>query len=303
MDYRLGDKFVKLSQNPRNRFLKKLQDKINRNHYLFVQQLTESNFKRIIDSIVKYRPTIIRGYPDPLFFLAKYIKDHNINPPSLKAITTTGNILFPEARNLIESQFGCKVFDAYSCEGGANVFECSSHECYHSTMEYGITEVLNSKGEEVQPGERGRLITTDLLNYAVPFIRYDSQDIVIKSKNKCSCHRQLLGIDQIEGRNNDILITPSGKYLIVHNFTGFFQQKDIGSVQQFQIIQDQADHIIFKLVVTPNFTTTDETKILQYWSSYIGNDVSIDLEYVTDIPVSLSGKRRFIIRNPKIPLV
>lgn len=69
MGYRLGDKFVKLSQNPRNRFVKKLQDSINRNRYLFAQQLTEANFRRITESIIKFKPTIIRGYPDPLFSL------------------------------------------------------------------------------------------------------------------------------------------------------------------------------------------------------------------------------------------
>jgi phenylacetate-CoA ligase len=303
MGYRLGDKFVKLSQNPRNSIVKKIQDKINRNHYLFAQQLTEANFKRITESINEFKPAIIRGYPDPLFFLAKYMKDNNIKSSSPKAITTTGNIIFPEARDLIESQFGCKIFDAYSCEGGANVFECPTHGCYHSTMEYAISEILNNNGEEINPGERGRLYTTDLYNYAVPFIRYDSHDIVTKSDRKCTCNRHLLAIDQIEGRDNDILITPSGKYLIVHNFTGFFQQNEITSVQQFQIIQDKADHIVFKLVVTPNFTTSDEKKILQYWSNYIGNDVVIDLDCVAEIPITSSGKRRFIIRNPNIPLV
>lgn len=230
------------------------------------------------------------------------MKESSIKSIAPRAITTTGNMLFPEARNLIESQFGCKIFDAYSCEGGANVFECPTHDCYHSTMEYSITEILNSKGEEAGPGERGRLITTDLYNYAVPFIRYDSQDIVTKSGKICSCKRHLLTIDRIEGRDNDILITPSGKYLIVHNFTGFFQQNEINCVQQFQVIQNEADHITFKLVVSPNFTINDEKKILQYWSDYIGNDVAIDLDCVAEIPLTTSGKRRFIIRNPKILL-
>ena len=61
MGYRFGDKFIKLSQNDRSSKLKKIQDKLTRNKYLFGQQLTEENFSLILDEIIKYKPKILRG--------------------------------------------------------------------------------------------------------------------------------------------------------------------------------------------------------------------------------------------------
>jgi len=299
MGYRIGDKYVKLSQNPREELKKKLQDKINRCNYISSQQLTEKNIKKTIKEIKKYNPAFIRGYPDPMYLLAKYIKNNSLKIPMSKAINTTGNILFNQTRKLIEEQFHCKVFDSYSCEGGANIFECETHEFYHSSMEYAITEILDTS-REVPPGERGRLVTTDLRNFAVPFIRYDSQDIVKKGENHCICGRGLFTIKRIEGRDNDFLITPSGKYLIVHNFTGYFEW--INTVKQFQVIQEEINKIIIKLVVNETFNEYEKEKIHKYWSTYVGEDIKIYIELVDNIPLTTSGKRRFLIRNKHIPL-
>ena len=298
MGYRLGDRYIKLSQNPR-KGIKRLQDKVNNCYYLFAQQLTNDNFKVITEAIIKAKPLFIRGYPDPMLFLAKYIQKNDVMLPPVVAINTTGNILFPETKALIEKVFHAPVFDSYSCEGGATAFECDTHNCYHSSMEYAVTEVM-SESHVADIGERGRVITTDLHNYAVPFIRYDSQDYVVKSSEQCSCGRKLLAIDKIEGRDSDILITPQGKYLIVHNFTGYFEWLD--SVEQFQIRQDKIDEFNFLLKVNSKYSSGVEREIYNYWENYINEDVKIKIHVVDDIPLAKSGKRRFLIRNKDIKI-
>ena len=299
MGYRLGDKYVKLSQNPRNRTIKKLQDKVNNTKYLFSQQLTDENFEKIIEKINMYQPKVIRGYPDPMTFLANYIKKKNVRIFSPEVINTTGNILYKEARELIEKQFGCRIFDSYNCEGGANVSECETHNCYHSSMEYAFTEII-SNSVEVNNGERGRLITTDLHNYATPFLRYDTQDYVVKAKGKCSCGRELLAIEKIDGRDSDILVTPKGKFLILHNFTGYFEWVD--SVDHFQVRQEKTDEFHLFLKVNSRFTKEIEKEIKEYWEEYINEDVEIKIFVVDDIYFTSSGKRRFLIRNNAIKL-
>ena len=298
MGYSLGDRYIKLSQNPR-KGIKRIQDKVNNCCYLFAQQLTNDSFRIITESILKAKPSFIRGYPDPILFLAKYIRENNITLPPVTAINTTGNILFPETKALIEEVFHAPVFDSYSCEGGAGVSECDTHHCYHSSMEYAVTEIM-SDSKEVNPGENGRVITTDLHNYAVPFIRYDTQDYVVKSSKQCTCGRNLLPIDKIEGRDSDILITPKGKYLIVHNFTGYFEWLD--SVDQFQIRQDKIDEFNLLLKVNSKYSFEVEKEIYNYWEKYIDEDVKIKIHVVDDIPLTKSGKRRFLIRDKSITL-
>lgn len=298
MGYRLGDKYIKLSQNPR-KGIKRIQDKVNNCYYLFTQQLTNDNFRRITESIIRTKPLFIRGYPDPMLFLSKYVQKNNVTMPPIIAINTTGNILSPETRALVEKVFQAPVFDSYSCEGAATVFECETHHCYHSSMEYAITEIM-SESKEVNPGERGRVITTDLHNYAVPFIRYNSQDYMTKSKEKCGCGRNLLEIEKIDGRDSDILVTPKGKYLILHNFTGYFEWID--SIEQFQIRQEKIDEFNFLFKVNYKYSSGVEEEIYNYWEKYINEDVKIKIHVVDDIPLAKSGKRRFLIRNKEIKM-
>ncbi len=133
MGYRLGDKYIKLSQNPRKTPIKRLQDKMSRNLYLASNPLIDSNFDFILKEIERYKPKIIRCYPDPLLFLARYKQNHQEFSFRPLALTTTGNTLYSETREEIEAAFGCKIFDSYNCEGNSTVFECPTHTCYHSS--------------------------------------------------------------------------------------------------------------------------------------------------------------------------
>lgn len=295
MDFRLGDRYVKLSQNPRNGISKKVQDYVNNCIYVVSQSLTQQNIKNIVEQIVTSRATIVRGYPSTLYVLSKYISDNNISISGLKAVNTTGEILFTYMRDAIEKSFNCLVFDAYSCEAGATAFECDTHNKYHLAGEYAYTELI-SNGEPIKNNGKGEIVSTDFWNYAVPLIRYNSKDIAFISDTKCSCKRGLPVIDKIEGRDVDILITPSGKNLIVHFFTGYFERVD--TVSQFQVIQNKHDKILLKLIPNNKFSNSAKEKIYNDISTYIGDDVDFSIELVDRIPVNpTNGKRKFVIKN------
>lgn len=296
MGFRLGDRYVKLSQNPRKNPIKRLQDWFSNNLYLATNPLTDANYELILNQIERYRPKVIRCYPDPLLFISRYKELNKSFSYTPHAITTTGNTLFPETRNEIEDAFGCRIFDSYSCEGNSTVFECPTHTCYHSSEEYGISEVLSEEGKLINNGI-GRLISTDLWNFAHPFIRYDTQDLVEVANTPCECGRNLFRIERIVGRDNDIITTPSGRRFIVHNFTGFFQT-DIPelkkSIDQFQIVKNKKT-IIFKIVVNKNYTPAVEIFLKDYWQNQM--DFPVEVEVVDEILLTSSGKRKFIINK------
>lgn len=295
--YRLGDKYIKLSQNDRNSFIKKIQDKISRNYYMSTNPLVEENYHKILSKIETYQPKVIRCYPDPLLFLARYRKANPKFKYNPQAIATTGNTLFPETRKEIEDAFGCKIYDSYSCEGNAIVFECDTNSCYHSTEEYGITEVLDEKGNKINKGV-GTLVSTDLWNFAHPFIRYDTQDLVEVDDTPCTCGRQLLRINKIIGRDNEILTMPSGQRFIVHNFTGFFQvdHNELNqSVDQFQIIKRKDNSVLFKLKVNSRYNAEIGRFIVGHWEKIM--KVAVKIELVDSIPLTKTDKRRFIFNE------
>lgn len=297
MGFRLGDKYVKLSQNPRNSIIKHFQDKFSNNLYLATNPLTDENFNYLLRRIEKYESKIIRCYPDPLLFLARYLKNNPNYDINVNAINTTGNTLYPEVRMEIELAFGCKIFDSYSCEGTLTIFECPTHECYHSAEEYGISEVLDEDGNKITNGI-GKLISTDLWNWVHPFIRYDTQDLVEVSSQPCTCGRKLLRINRILGRDNDIILSSTGQRFIVHNFTGFFQQ-DLPelkqSVDQFQVVKNKDRTIKFNLIINSAFDEGVKYFIKVYWERQL--KLPIIINTVDEIPLTKSGKRRFIINE------
>ena len=295
--YRLGDKYIKLSQNPRKVPMKRVQDKMNRSLYLATNPLIGSNFELILKEIERFKPKIIRCYPDPLLFLARYKKAHPEFRFRPLVIATTGNTLHSETRAEIEAIFGCKVFDSYSCEGNSTVFECPTHTCYHSSEEYGISEVLDENNLTIRSGV-GRLISTDLWNLAHPFIRYDTQDLVEISYEDCSCGRKHLRINRILGRDNDILVAPNGRIFIVHNFTGFFQvdHPEINrSIDHFQVIKRKNGDIEFQLVVNSRFNDSVSDYISSFWGNEFNAKVMIII--VPKISLTESGKRKFVINE------
>ncbi|HAF30091.1 MAG TPA: phenylacetate--CoA ligase family protein [Bacteroidales bacterium] len=303
MGYKLGDPYVKVSMNPRSSIIKKIQDFVNNSLYLSSTQLNPEEFLKIVKDIDKFNPDFIRCYPIPLYFLANQIEaEHgSYKGKNLKAINTTGSTLSDKVRLKVEDVFGVKIFDSYSCEGGAVFYECSDHKYYHPAEEYAIQEYISDSYTLSDPEKPLRHITTDLHNYASPFIRYDTQDYVVLGDDKsCTCGKQYSNIKKIKGRDGDILVTPAGKYLIVENFVAYFEW--ITEVDQIQVIQNRLDEIHIKMIVNTDFTKNTLKKIQDYWQNYIGLDVHVICEVADKIELTPTGKRRTIIRNPLIKL-
>lgn len=295
MGWRLGDKYIKMSQNPRGLF-KRIQDWLSRDLYVATADLSDIHMQEILQQVEKYQPIIIRSYPDPMFILSQYKLKHPEFKYVPKAITTTGNTLHPHVREIIEKAWGCKIYDSYCSEGNSVAFECPTHTGYHSAEEYGITEILDENDMPIENGE-GRVVTTDLWNYAHPFIRYDVQDRVVVSNEICSCKRSHLRFISFKGRDNEVLEMPNGRRFIVHHFTGFFeptvtpQLQD--SIDQFQVVKHKDDSITIKLVVNNKYQGEIGQFIAHYWTEQVGYPVEV--EVVDRIPIMGNNKRRFIL--------
>lgn len=300
MGFNLGDKYIKVSQNPRSSRMKQLQDVVNRSRYVFFEEIDNCEFEKLYQTINHFRPRFLRCYPDPLDFFSRFLQKKGYDVPPVEGINTTGNILYPEARERIEETFQTTIYDSYSCEGGAVYYQAEKGEAYSGADEYAITEIVNSDENDVSPDENGRLITTDLWNTEVPFIRYDTQDIVTKGKPDPSSGRSLTRIDKIDGRDCDILVTPNGKLVIVHIFTIFFEHYD--SIDQFQVIQESRNNFTILLVVNERFSKKDMEETKKYWTDYFGEEALLEIDIVDSIPARNSGKRRFLVRDERVSL-
>lgn len=290
--FTLGKKYVKISMNKRINFRQNIQDFLLRTRFIYGLDFSEDSVNRIIKQIQEYKPSIIRGYASHLYNIAKLMENNNLTLDGM-AVTTTGDILFPHYRELIEDRFCCKIFDCYGGEGAAIAFECEMHNGYHIGEEDVIMELVNFDDTVIEEGT-GRVIFTNLNNYSLPFIRYDIGDIAQTTNKRCACGRNLSRLLSIEGRDSDMIYSSSGRFLPVQYFTVLF--KRIGGVDQFQIIQEDYSHLLIKIVKNASYTSQDTQHIINSIQQAIGYPINISMKFVTEIPVfGRSGKRRFVI--------
>lgn len=296
--YDIGDKFIYLWSSPHDiSFQTELKNKffniVHRTIYLNALQLTEKTMDEYIGIIRKHKPRIINAYASAIYILAQYMEKRGIKDIEPKAILTSCEMLFPFQREIIERTFGCEVFDYYS--GRDTTFhagECPEHVGYHMALENAVVEFLKNN-EPVSQGEVGKMIITDLENYAMPFIRYEIGDLGQLSNEDCPCGRNLPLLKEISGRIRDVVVTKGGKYLTgAFISTLFYDDKGkTKGIKQYQFIQKRKDYALLKIVKADDFSQEQLNKIIEKISSQC-DDMRIEIEFVDVILPTPSGKYR-----------
>ena len=119
-------------------------------------------------------------------------------------------VLHDWERRTIEEVFQCPVTNRYGCEEVSLIAcECQRHDGLHVNADGIYLEVLRPDGTPCPPGEPGMIVVTDLVNRAMPIIRYQVGDMGVLSDRQCPCGRGLPLLEKIEGRMADYVVTPA----------------------------------------------------------------------------------------------
>lgn len=158
-----------------------------------------------------------------------------------------------------------------------------------------IVEFLKD-GCEVDEGEIGTIVVTDLEdNFVMPLIRYDMKDLGEKDA-RCSCGRELGIIENVIGRTSDLIIGLNGNIVHGEFFSHLLESSGIAQknfVEKFQVIQKARDKIIFKIKSKFPLSDKDFNILNRIIRDYLGN-MEIHYLQVKEIEPIL-GKYRFTI--------
>jgi phenylacetate-CoA ligase len=238
-------------------------------------------------ALADFDPELIDSYPSSIEPIARYIVRNGLASVRPRAVITSSETLFPEVRQIIEQAFGCKVFDHYgSAEMAALITQCREG-CYHVESEYGIVELLE-EARPVDPGERGEIVATGFINPVMPLIRYRMGDYAVRARSECRCGRPGLSIERIEGRIDDVVVTPEGN--MVGRLDPIF--KSVASLSETRIVQDAVDHLTVELVASDAFTPAMEHELESQLRARVGTTMRIDFVRVPAIERTARGKLR-----------
>lgn len=253
-------------------------------------RLTESAMLSTFKTMQQRKPKTILAYPSSLYQFAKYISEKNLRPNwNLNGIISSAEMLYPHYRMLAESIFEAKIYDRYgSREVGLIAMECAEGRMHINSRDLFLE--IDSDDSYNIPGD---ILITQLNNFTMPFIRYRIGDIGRLSNEICPCGNQLPVLAELLGRSTATFRAKNGT--LVHG--GYFTQLfyNIEGVAQFQLIQESFEKCTLKLVTNEKWTEIACKKTIEKIREKLGTDVTVDVEYVEDIPLLRSGKREFTI--------
>jgi len=253
--------------------------------------LDRKNFLKFIRIINKFKPTFVYGYAQSVFEFAKFIVDEKIDIRHLKfkAVIVTGEMIFDWQRKIIKQAFGCPVVNEYGCtEVGIIGIECPMGGMHIMSDALFVEFLKNGKMIDSQ----GEIVVTELNNFYSPLIRYKVGDKGILSNSLCPCGRGFPVMDSIKGRSDEFIVFPNGKKVDPYVFEYIVKNipSKYGTIHQFFIVQDSVSSINLKLVCDTSCPQKLAKALNNSWVRLYGNDLSLKVELVYNIPKNASGK-------------
>jgi phenylacetate-CoA ligase len=118
----------------------------------------------------------------------------------------------------------------------------------------------------------------------------------------CSCGRGLPLLERIEGRVADYVVTPRGELISGISLTENFAVL-VPGIAQLQIVQEEVDRFVFRIVKAPDFGPPSLDKIRGLVVERFGPEVRYECQFVDRIRQEPSGKYRFCISKVPKPLL
>lgn len=259
--------------------------------YLDTLQFTEARLENFVAYLRRARPPLLFGHAHSVYRLAEYVDSLKGPPIRFRSVITTAMTLSPGERARIEEVFASPVFNRYGCEELSIIAsECDQHSGLHVFAEGVFLEYLDPPA----PGLPHPLVVTDLLNHAMPLIRYEIGDLAIPADKPCPCGRGLPLLSEVSGRTADFLYTPEGKPVFGISILDTFVIH-IPGIRQAQIVQDRLNHIRIRLVRDAGFNDDTLTRLGQAVVEIFGPGMKWDAEFVDSIGTTAAGKYRFSI--------
>jgi phenylacetate-CoA ligase len=255
--------------------------------------LSEASMAAFAQKIREKQPKVLFGYVSAITRFAKFVQENQWNDIKFSGVISTAEILYPDQRKIIEDTFDCIVLNRYGTrELGGIACECPQQMGLHISAENVYIEILRDN-EPVPKEEEGGIVVTALNNYAMPFIRYHTEDVGQLSETGCRCGRESPMIQVVLGRLTDLFKTKDGNTIHGEFFTHLFY--GINEVKQFQVIQESYDHIAVHIVKRTSLPPEKMIYIEQAIKDIMKTDVRVSFRFLDTIPLQSSGKYRFTV--------
>jgi phenylacetate-CoA ligase len=256
-----------------------------------MHHITPEKVPYIAEHVSSLDVPFFSGYPSVIHSFALMCLDQGI------ALQHRPRFVFTGAENVMANQragiyafTGASITDQYGfSEACGNASQCSEL-AYHEDFEFGL---LENCGPLIQGGGTGGILATGFTSYGFPFIRYAVGDTGTwaSADYRCACGRASRVLSRIEGRADDVVITPEGQRIM--RFDYLF--KGTANVAEAQVLQEALGALKLRIVKRPGYSVKDENELRRLVSEWISPKLEVEFEYLREIPRAANGKFRAVI--------
>ncbi|WP_105472775.1 phenylacetate--CoA ligase family protein [Jejuia pallidilutea] len=263
-----------------------------------ISKLTDNRIEKFLDllSNTKQEKNII-GFASSLEQITQYLDKNEIPLKSLNinSVVANSEYLNHYTKTSLSKHLNTPVLSRYSSEEVGIVAHQTNKSVEYFVINHAsyYVELLDLEEDKpAKPGRYGRIVVTDLFNYCMPIIRYDTGDIaklVVLENGKTM-------FEEIEGRKMDLIFDTKGN--IISSFvvyTKFYNYYRL--LKQYQFIQQDEKRYEIKLNVHDKFPY--EKELIESVKKDFGSDATVIITYVDEIPLLSSGKRKKVVNNYK----
>ncbi len=265
-----------------------------------IARMADEDLKRLCELIISSKAVCLRGYASSLGKLAEYANGKGYKFPRLKLAIAGAEALQDDTRALFKKVMHADIQSQYANE------ECgimaqervptkeSDNPMYWNHAGYFFEILKFDSDEPAEYGEIGRIVITDLHNYAFPLIRYDNGDTAMQlPPDEHSNGYPIIG--KLYGRRFDLTYSTAGVAIFPLTYGRILKHFD--NIAQWQFVQNSKKEYTLNLIMRGD--DSNLPSIINQLKEYLGSDADIKISKVEDIPVLASGKRKPVVNNWK----
>jgi phenylacetate-CoA ligase len=286
---------IQTGMQPQRGFVKAGKDLLFGIRYLSAYAYRPKEVRSLLYSLQGKRPIHLGGYASSLFAIAQLAEQEGITDVQFKGVVAWGDKLFAHYRSTIERVFSTRVFETYGCSEGLMIAAQKDNEFLYTMTPTVYLELLDDRGNDVPDGELGHVVVTSLTARAMPLIRYRLGDMAIRLPRSAYPDTRELAyplLQQVIGRDTDLVRIRGGSIMVVHAFTRIFE--DIPEIRQFHVVQRNLDSLEIEYIPGRGFHPAVLDAVAKKIQEGIEEPLSVTFRQVDEILDSPSGKPQII---------
>jgi len=270
----------------------------------YISQL--DSVENIVKRLNDLYPNIISSPPSMLNILAHEAEEGRLVINPLKMISYA-EVLYPDVRDHLRRVFNCEVHEIYKCSEGAIAITCK-YGSLHVNEDIVAIQLLNKDGSPTLPGNPCyKLIITDLHKSSLPIIRYELNDIITLSNEKCRCGSNFRVIEKIQGRADDLFWglrkTDRSKHFIYQDYISRTIISVSDEIEEFQAIQKDYGYLVLRIKLNPGMEKVEKmiveeklvTSIRKVFTEYNCIEPEVEVIFAEPLKNVNSGKLSRVI--------